>query len=914
MTSREDTKSYLSRREIPQLFESLMTGLMYNKPENHVEYMLNCLQKVQGSPEKTNAVKWNTFVENVKRTPSPLPPIQLDNGARQPTFTTEPSLADMKRLSPLPPISPKPNLAHVRIILVIGGPGSGKGTQCAKIAERYQGYIHLSLGTALRRKVAKFLEDDSWKSVADLIKTGGLVKDDDTYEILQHKIEKKLKKYPTTLGFIIEGFPRTMSQAKLFQDKYGTPDLVISLDCDEVRLKYRLEKRKDTSEREDDKEEDVVARRLEAFREQTLPVVTHYNAKDGLLRGVNADRDEDEVFFDVANMIDSLFFSPKTPAPPGTPGKSSPLPPIKSQKEDQTSQEQSQAEAEKEALVDEAVALLNSGVSVDLVVEPAVEKVDSNVTGGGEDGKSEVVEEAITAEQSPVTGGDDSTLPSTDGSAEAKLKDAKIIFVVGGPGSGKGTQCANIVSKYGFTHLSSGDLLRAEVASGSDRGKELTEIMEKGQLVPLDVVLALLKEKMIANAETSTGFLIDGYPREVEQGAEFEKQIGECTFTLYFEVSDETMTARLLNRAKTSGRVDDNEETIKKRLATFHESTKPVVDCYTEKGKLKMVSAEAGSEEVFVLVKEIFDGCGFKALEEPQTTEEAAPPTEDATEATEAPAEAPTTGDAPTEEPAVEATTDAPAEAQADAPAVAPATEEAPAEAPATEEAPAEAPATEETPADAPAEEAAPADGAAETEKVEEAKAPAPKDFFFVVGAPGTGKKAVAKALAEKMNFKHLSVGSVLTDSSNLDQGMSEAIAAALAQGSLVATGILLSILGRVVEANSDATGFVLDSFPKSMEQIVAFDESKIGRVTGFIHLDGTREEAEESLKGKKEAGERGEETEEVAKNKMDAFEKEAPAVVEHYEKNNILKKFSFKEVANDLSTVLDAVSALSGE
>lgn len=67
----------------------------------------------------------------------------------------------------------------------------------------------------------------------------------------------------------------------------------------------------------------------------------------------------------------------------------------------------------------------------------------------------------------------------------------------------------------------------------------------------------------------------------------------------------------------------------------------------------------------------------------------------------------------------------------------------------------------------------------------------------------------------------------------------------------------------------------------------------KIGRVTGFIHLDGTREEAEESLKGKKEAGERGEETEEVAKNKMDAFEKEAPAVVEHYEKNNVLKKVS---------------------
>ncbi|XP_041481040.1 adenylate kinase isoenzyme 5-like [Lytechinus variegatus] len=893
MTSREDTKSYLSRNEIPQLFESLMTGLMYHKPENHVEYMLNCLKKVQGEPDKTNSVKWNTFVENVKRT-SPLPPIQPDNGERQPTFTTEPSLADMKRLSPLPPISPKPNLSHVRIILVIGGPGSGKGTQCAKITERYQGYIHLSLGTALRRKVAKFMEDDSWKSVADLLKTGGLVKDDNTFEILQHKIEKKLKKYPTTLGFIIEGFPRTMSQAKLFQEKYGSPDLVISLDCDEVRLKYRLEKRKETSDRVDDKEDGAVAKRLEAFREQTLPVVTHYKAKEGLLRRINADRDEDEVFFDIANMIDSLFFSPKTPAPPGTAGKggkSSPLPPIKTQKEDQTNQEQSQAEAEKEALAEEALELLNSEVAVDLVVEPSVEKVDSNAPAGGE-----VVEESIVAEQTPVTGGDDSTLPSSqETSQESKLRDTKIIFVVGGPGSGKGTQCANIVSNYGFTHLSSGDLLRAEVASGSDRGKELTEIMEKGELVPLDVVLALLKEKMMACAETSTGFLIDGYPREVEQGAEFEKQISECTFTLYLEVSDETMTERLLNRAKTSGRVDDNEETIKKRLATFHELTKPVIDCYAEKGKLKKVSAEAGPEEVFCLVKEVFDGCGFKVQDAPQTSEESVP-AEVAAEATEATAEAPAPSDPPAEEQAVETTAEAPAEAPADAPA----------------EAPAEATATEQAPAEASMEEAAPTDGAAEAEKEEE-KAPAPKDFFFVSGAPGTGKKVVAKALAEKLNFKHISTAGILSERSNLDPGVTEAILAALAQGSLVATTILIDVLKMTVAANSDAAGFVLDGFPKTMEQVVAFDESEIGRVTGFIQLDGTRQEAEESLKEKKEAGERGEETEEVAKNKMDTFEKEAPAVVEHFEKSNKLKKVSFKEAAKDMSTLLDSVSAFSG-
>ncbi|XP_029855284.1 adenylate kinase isoenzyme 1 isoform X2 [Aquila chrysaetos chrysaetos] len=106
-----------------------------------------------------------------------------------------------------------------------------------------------------------------------------------------------------------------------------------------------------------------------------------------------------------------------------------------------------------------------------------------------------------------------------------KLKHHKIIFVVGGPGSGKGTQCEKIVQKYGYTHLSTGDLLRAEVSSGSERGKKLQAIMEKGELVPLDTVLDMLRDAMVAKADVSKGFLIDGYPREVKQGEEFEKKI-----------------------------------------------------------------------------------------------------------------------------------------------------------------------------------------------------------------------------------------------------------------------------------------------------------------------------------------------------------------------------------------------------
>merc|ERR1712241_1079941 len=122
----------------------------------------------------------------------------------------------------------------------------------------------------------------------------------------------------------------------------------------------------------------------------------------------------------------------------------------------------------------------------------------------------------------------------------AELAGKKIIFIVGGPGSGKGTQCEKIVAKYGYCHLSSGDLLRAEVASGSEKGKALQETMTKGELVSLDTVLDLMKTNIEANSDAK-GFLIDGYPRTVDQGIEFEKKVGECCAVVYLEADNETM-------------------------------------------------------------------------------------------------------------------------------------------------------------------------------------------------------------------------------------------------------------------------------------------------------------------------------------------------------------------------------------
>ena len=184
----------------------------------------------------------------------------------------------------------------------------------------------------------------------------------------------------------------------------------------------------------------------------------------------------------------------------------------------------------------------------------------------------------------------------------------KTIWIVGGPGSGKGTQCDRIIEKYGFFHISSGDLLREEVASGSPRGASLQELMSKGVFVPTDIVLDLIRERMNKAKEegsTRTGFLIDGYPRELDQGILFEKNVCPVDLIIFFEVANETLKKRLLGRAAVSHRADDNEETIKKRIEIFNVKNGEIIEHY--KDKVTTINAEGSVDDIFAEVTKVLD-------------------------------------------------------------------------------------------------------------------------------------------------------------------------------------------------------------------------------------------------------------------------------------------------------------------
>ncbi|OAY30487.1 UMP-CMP kinase isoform X2 [Manihot esculenta] len=187
-----------------------------------------------------------------------------------------------------------------------------------------------------------------------------------------------------------------------------------------------------------------------------------------------------------------------------------------------------------------------------------------------------------------------------------KEKTPFITFVLGGPGSGKGTQCIKIAQTFGFTHLSAGDLLRREILSNSEYGTMILDTIKEGRIVPSEVTVKLIKKTI--ESSDNYKFLIDGFPRSEENRIAFEHIIGvEPNVVLFFDCPEEEMVKRVLNR--NEGRVDDNIDTIKKRLKVFSSLNLPVVNYYSKRGKLHTINAVGTVDEIFEQVRAVFSVC-----------------------------------------------------------------------------------------------------------------------------------------------------------------------------------------------------------------------------------------------------------------------------------------------------------------
>jgi adenylate kinase len=185
------------------------------------------------------------------------------------------------------------------------------------------------------------------------------------------------------------------------------------------------------------------------------------------------------------------------------------------------------------------------------------------------------------------------------------------LILFGPPGSGKGTQSEKIVEKFGLIHLSTGNLLRQEIADKTPLGMEAKNFMDKGQLVPDEVVIGMIDSCLEKHADAK-GFLFDGFPRTIAQAEALDKLLalkktGICK-VLALEVTEDELVKRLVKRGETSGRSDDtNEEVIRKRFNVYKNETEPVAGYYKKQAKLETIHGEGSVDEIFSKLSQCID-------------------------------------------------------------------------------------------------------------------------------------------------------------------------------------------------------------------------------------------------------------------------------------------------------------------
>lgn len=176
------------------------------------------------------------------------------------------------------------------------------------------------------------------------------------------------------------------------------------------------------------------------------------------------------------------------------------------------------------------------------------------------------------------------------------------VIIFGAPGSGKGTQSAYIAEKYGLEHLSTGDLLRAEQQTQSELGKLISSYTDHGNLVPDDLIISMLAN-VLDTKKNANGYIFDGFPRTTAQAEALKVMLADrgikVSIMLELDVAEEELIDRLLKRGITSGRTDDNYETIQKRIQVYHTKTAPVTDFYKKEGLATEIKGSGSMQEIF---------------------------------------------------------------------------------------------------------------------------------------------------------------------------------------------------------------------------------------------------------------------------------------------------------------------------
>mmetsp|Transcript_31617 Transcript_31617/g.57502 ORF Transcript_31617/g.57502 Transcript_31617/m.57502 type:complete len:1768 (+) Transcript_31617:51-5354(+) len=744
----------------------------------------------------------------------------------------------------------KPAGGRPQVVFVLGGPGAGKGTQCARISEAF-GYHHLSAGDLLREE-RKREGSQYGELIESYIKDGKLVPVEITVKLIQQAMEK--------LGwaegkFLIDGFPRSFENMQGWEKVLGGKvevKFALFFDCSEAVMEERILERGKTSGRADDNAASI-KKRFATFKEESMPVVEMFESQ-GLLRRVQSEKDAEEVWKDVR-----CRFGPSVVFVLGGPGSGKGTVCEKIVEEcgythlsagDLLREERKRPGSEIGELIEshiKAGSLVPADITVQLIQKAMKEKcweggkflIDGfprsfdNLAAWQKIIKEEVfinfilfmnategTMEARLLERGKTSGRADDNLESIRKrfvtfhkesmpvvekfASEGKVRriDAEtskeevwksvqslfgpsVVFVLGGPGAGKGTQCAKIQEKFPYKHLSAGDLLREERnRPGSEYGELINSYIKEGKLVPVDITIKLIQQAMVKFGWEGGKYLIDGFPRSFDNLEGWDRVIGnkvKVKFILFFDASEPTMEVRLLERGKTSGRADDNLESIKKRFKTFQEESMPVVEKFRAEGMVRTINSEQSEEAVWSSVQKQFG-----------------------------------------------------------------------------------------------------------------------PSVIFVIGGPGAGKGTQCTRIAQAFGFVHLSAGDLLREERKRPGSeLGELIESYIKEGKLVPVEITVQLLQQAMEVRGwDDGKYLIDGFPRSFDNLKGWDEilgSKVD-VKCCLFFDCPEEVMEARLLERGKTSGRADDNLESIKKRFKTFENESMPVADKFGREGIIRRIDSKQ------------------
>ncbi|CAD6188673.1 unnamed protein product [Caenorhabditis auriculariae] len=596
-----NARQYLQEHNIPQLFEGLMTGLIYSRPDDPVAYLEEAIARIRNNPHIP--VSWNMFIpksgdeadSDVSREPSRTNTIE--RRSPEPRLPSVDSTEDMvlQRVPSVTKAAEVARIPNVPVILFMGGPGGGKTRHAAKVANALaeNGLVHICMPDVIRNALGRYKDKyPDWKEANEHYMRGELIPN----ELALILLKAEMGRHPDAGAFFLEGYPREARQVEDFE--------------------------------------------RQEFKQKTLPSAKYFDDQK-LLHLIPGEKDDLTIYEKMKNLV-LRAIDTGVPVLSSVPPSQSEIPLPEVRTEAPTPQLRQPSFSDAPETVEEIhvpsasfpFITLFKFYCLSIVIlascrgptffQSKISRISSVNSCCPNARFSELVDFSLVLGN--FLSGSQDRISTTSGNDEPLSpfelpNNAPVVLVVGAPGSQKNDIAKRIAQKYdGFTLLSMGDLLRKKVQTEKDDElwKKVGKKMNEGDPIPMKLARTVLYDEIESLGNANWGYVIEGYPRSMEQLEDFEKSVQRLDIGILIDCTEQFCLDVVQKRIERAHRPDDAPEPLRVRMETFKKNTLPMLKALDDKGKLRVVryphdrvDGDSDADTVFKDVAQVIDRALF---------------------------------------------------------------------------------------------------------------------------------------------------------------------------------------------------------------------------------------------------------------------------------------------------------------